>query len=189
MDKKTTGLSVKEYRRFGDTGILHAINEVELIDGKIVDKSKAGYEHHYVLKRLLSIFTKSLAGKSIISIKEPILLNSVSESCPDIKILRQKQDFYTTRGPKGKDVLLLIEIIDENVNQNKKIKLPLYAAIEVQEVWFISLTDERVEVYRSPKGQNYTQLLLYNRGDVLNPSHFPELDVDINAILPEKETA
>ncbi|MEM7182079.1 MAG: Uma2 family endonuclease [Spirochaetota bacterium] len=180
-------INVKEYRRLGDTGILHAINTVELIEGKIVDKSSPGYQKSLSLKAIVGLFTKQLADSCIVSIQEPLLLNSMSESSPDIKLLDYDNEFYANRNPKPKDVFLLIEICDSEIDREKKVKLPLYANVNIQELWIVNLLEERIEVYRSPSGKNYSQILLYKRGESIETLKFPGKSFAVDEILGPKD--
>jgi Uma2 family endonuclease len=185
MSGQSNTLTVKEYRRLGDTGILHAINTVELVQGSIVDKSSDGYRHTYSMKKLLGLFTKHCSQACIVSVQEPLLLNPITEVSPDIKLLRQREDFYSLKSPKGKDVLLLVEICEKDIDTDKKVKLPMYASLGIQEVWIVNLLDSRLEVFRVPQGSNYTQILLYKNEDTLRPLSFPNFEVKVSSIIEE----
>lgn len=176
-------INVKEYRRLGDTGILHAINTVELIEGKIVDKSSPGYRKSIALKSTVRLFSQNLAKSCIISIQEPLLLSTMSEATPDIKLLQYDADFYSQRNPRPKDVILVVEICDSQIDREKKVKLPLYAKVQIEELWIINLIDDRIEVYRQPTGKNYSQILLYKRGEKIETLKFPQTTFLVDDLL------
>lgn len=186
MAEKSNTLTVKEYRRLGDTGILHAMNTVELIQGRVIDKNEDGYKHSYTMKKLISFFTQNCANQSIISVQEPLLVNSISEFTPDIKILKSREDFYSSKGPKAKDVLLLVEVSEGDIETDKKVKLPFYAGIGIVEIWIVNIPEKRLEVYRQPSGNNYTQILLYRKNELVSPTLFPNVELNIKEIFEEE---
>lgn len=46
--------------------------------------------------------------------------------------------------------MLLIEVADSSLDLDRRVKMPLYAAAGIAEVWLIDLANDAVEVYRDP---------------------------------------
>jgi hypothetical protein len=61
--------------------------------------------------RLTRLWTSRVGNRAFVSVQNPVQFpREDSELQPDVMLLRPREDFYTTRHPKGDDVLLLIEV-------------------------------------------------------------------------------
>ncbi len=148
-------LTVDEYHKMGEAGILKPDDKVELINGEIITMSPINSKHASYVKRINALFTKLVGEDAIISIQDPVRLNKHSEPEPDIAILKFRADYYSKKHPTAEDVILLIEVSDSSVNVDRSFKLPLYAKSGIQEFWIINLKNNQIEVYKNPKGDTY----------------------------------
>ena len=148
-------LTVDEYHKMAEAGILKPDDKVELINGEIITTSPINSKHAGYVKRIIALFTKLVNDDTIISVRDPIRLNKHSEPEPDIAILKFRSDYYTETHPTPKDVILLIEVSDSSVNVDRSFKLPLYAKSGIQEFWIVNLKSNQIEVYKKPKGDAY----------------------------------
>ena len=57
--------------------------------------------------------------------------------------------------PDLADVYLLVEVSDSTLIKDRTIKLPLYAAHGIPELWIVNLVDQQIEVYTEPHGEEY----------------------------------
>ena len=64
-------------------------------------------------------------------------------------------------------IVLLIEVADTSLEKDRLVKLPLYAAAEIQEVWIINLPEQQVEIYTHPMNERFNQLTSYQRTDTI----------------------
>src|SRR2546425_600016 len=85
--------------------------------------------------------------------------------------------------PRAVDVLLIVEIADSSMADDRDVKLPLYARASIPEVWLVDLPADRIEVYRAPTAGTYTDTGSASRGDTLTPLHFPNLRISTGDIL------
>ncbi len=153
IDRHT--FTTDEYHRMAETGILTKDDRVELINGEIIAMSPINSPHASVVDRI-SNFLKEEIGKSVIvRVQSPLLLSDLSESEPDVMLLRPKDDFYASAHPQPKDVYLLIEVADTSVRIDREVKLPVYAAAGVPEVWIVNLADQQIEVHRTATENEY----------------------------------
>lgn len=76
-------------------------------------------------------------------------------------------------------MLLLIEVSDSSLEFDRKVKLPLYAAHGIPEVWVANLIEGQLEVYRCPHEQHYTKAQMPQRDENLSPLAFPELEISV----------
>ena len=105
------------------------------------------------------------------------------EDEPDISILRDRADFYAS-GPAGPaDVLLLVEVSDSSLAYDRGVKLPLYAAAGIPEVWILNLPDGWIERASEPSGARYLRHEILRRGGALSPLALPDVIIAVDALL------
>jgi Uma2 family endonuclease len=172
--------TVDEYHRMGECGILSEDNRLELINGNIVVREPIRAYHAGTVARLNRLWTSRLGDRAIVNLQNPVQFPTEdSELQPDVILLRPREDFYTTAHPQATDVLLLIEVADTTLRLDRRIKIPLYARVGVQEVWLVDLTAARLEVHRGPLGDRYGNVRVLGRGERVSPEAFPDLSVDV----------
>ena len=175
--------TAEQYQRMGETGILHEDEPVELIDGVIAEMSPIGFKHIAAVDRSNREFSQQVGARAIVRVQSPIRLSPRSEPEPDISILRDRADFYAG-GPAGPaDVLLLVEVSDSSLEYDRSVKLPLYAAAGIGEVWIMNLADDWIERSWEPSGAQYRQHEVLRRGAVLRPLAIPEVAIAIDRLL------
>ncbi len=176
-------ITVEQFHHMGEAGIFHEDDRVELIEGEIIDMPPLGTQHTSVVKRLNSIFSLQAGMKAIISVQDPIHLESDSEPQPDIALLRYREDFYRHAHPKPEDIILLVEVADTSLRYDKEVKLPLYARHGIPEVWIVDLEHQRLEIYRHPAGESYQEKLCPNRHETIAPEGLKECRVDLSNLF------
>lgn len=144
-------LSVADYYRMAEAGILGEDDRCELIEGEIIDMAPIGSRHASTVKRLLRHFERTVGNSAIVSIQDPIRLDARNEPQPDLALLRHRDDFYQQAHPTPGDVLLIVEVADASLRYDREVKLPLYARFGIPEVWIVDLQSSRVEIFRGPK--------------------------------------
>ena len=95
----------------------------------------------------------------------------------DIALLRPKASGYGDALPGAADVLLLIEIADTTVEYDRTIKLQLYAAYDIPEVWLFDLRCGVVEVNLEPTAKGYRRRLERKNTEILSPSLLSAVNV------------
>lgn len=176
-------LTVAEYYRMAEAGILKRDDRVELIDGEIIDMPPIGIDHAYGVNRLTAIFVRKVGEKAIVSGQNPIHLNLHSEPQPDIALLRYRDDFYRHTRPGPEDVLLLVEVADSSLRYDREVKVPLYARHGIPEVWIVDVEQQRLEVYRRPVEGRYLEKLSPKRGNMINPEALPECGLELGDLF------
>ena len=150
-------LTVADYHRMGEAGILREDAHVELIDGEIIDMAPIGSLHAGTVSYLARLLMRAVGDQAVVSIQNPVMLDEHSEPEPDIALLRPRTDFYKTRHPHPSDVLLVIEVADSSLRYDREFKLPLYARHGITEVWIVDLALNVVDVYRRPEANHYQE--------------------------------
>lgn len=174
--------TVDDYYKMAETGILAETDRVELIAGEVVEMSPIGSRHAAGVNRLTR-WLGALGERVVLSVQNPVRLDDFSEPEPDIAVLRPRDDFYAADHPRPSDVLMLAEVSDSSLVFDRQVKLPLYAAHGIPEVWVVSLVEDLVEVYRKPLGNGYAEVRKLRRGERLAPEAFPDLETRVENLL------
>lgn len=175
--------TVDEYYRMVDAGILGEDDRVELIEGEIIKMSPIGSPHSGCVNRLNRLFSDRLGRRAVLSVQNPVRLSERTEPQPDIALLIPRADFYSQRHPQSEEVLLLIEAADTTIEYDKEMKIPLYAAAGIIEVWIVSLTEELIEVYRQPLANAYAEIRQFRRGENVSPLSFSDVLLSVDEVL------
>lgn len=176
-------LSVADYYRMAEAGVLAPDARVELIDGEIIDMAPIGTRHGSAVKRLLALLTSALGSRVIVAVQDPLRLSDLSEPEPDLMLLKPRADFYADAHPSAADVLLLIEVADTSARYDREIKLPLYARHGVPEVWIVDLQARLLCLYREPAGDAYTQASTTASPGLTPIAALPGVEIDLAQIL------
>jgi Uma2 family endonuclease len=177
-------LDVDAYHRMADAGILGTHDRVELIDGELIDMAPIGQSHASMVSRLTRAFVLAGDRISIVWPQNPIRLDRYSEPQPDLAILRYRADFYETgERPGPADVLLLIEVADNSLAFDRRVKLPLYARAGIAEFWIVDVQRRILKVHRKPTGDGYAETITHRSGDRLALALAPEIVVALDLAL------
>lgn len=175
--------SVDEYYRMAQAGILTEDDQVELIEGEVIQMSPIGSRHAACVKQLTAILYGLFGQKLIISVQDPIFLDEFNEPQPDVALLRKREDFYAESHPTAADVLVVIEVADTSVEYDRKRKLPLYARAGIAEIWLVNLPEERFELYTQPRDGEYQSVTVLRRGEVIDSQTVAGLSINVGDVL------
>ena len=92
-------LDVVEYHRMGAAGILHEDDRVELIEGELIAMAPIGERHAGTSMTLTTRLVRAVGDDAIVSVGNPVRLDSYNEPQPDFALLRPRPGGYTGRHP------------------------------------------------------------------------------------------
>ncbi|MGO9234762.1 MAG: Uma2 family endonuclease [Methylocella sp.] len=173
---------VDAYYKLAEAGILPNPHRVELIDGEIIDLNSIGSPRAAITTRLTRQFIRAVGDLAIISVQNPLRLDSYNEPEPDLLVLRPRADDYQANHPGAANVLLLIEVSETSLAYDRGRKLALYAKFGVAEVWIVDLAGAALEIYRQPKEGAYSLTERRTSGS-LTPDLVPSVAIDVAALL------
>jgi len=176
-------LNVGEYYRMAEAGILAPNARVELINGEIIDMAPIGSKHAACVKRLGRLLNLRLDDTAIVSVQDPLQLSEFSQPEPDLALLKPRDDFYSGAHPGPEDTLLVIEVAASSLEYDRDVKLPLYAAHVIPEVWLIDLEGKQLSIYREPFDNTYLQIETPASLDALTPLRLPRLALDLSKLF------
>ena len=175
--------TVDEYYRMADAGIFTEDDRVELIEGEIIQMSPIGHRHMVCVNRATDLFISALKGKAVVSVHNPLRLNQYNEPQPDIVVFKWRADYYASKPYTPEDTLFVLEVSDTTLRYDTKIKLPIYAANGISELWIENLKEDVLLVCRHPANKTYRTQLTLRRGDSISPLTFSDTSFTVEDLL------
>jgi len=172
-----------EYHRMIETGILTEDDQVELINGEIIEMAPIGPRHAACVKRLAELLGIKVRKLAMVGVQDPIELSEHSEPQPDISLLKRRADFYAQGHPTPADVLIAIEVADTTLENDRGVKLPSYARAGIPEAWLVDLVNDRLEIHSSPTSGIYQEVRIVLRGHKVISQTIPQLKLKADDIL------
>jgi Uma2 family endonuclease len=173
-----------DYFQMVAAGILTEDDRVELLGGQIVEMSPSNPPHAGTVDRCIRVFSRAVGDRALIRNQNPLDLEPYDAPEPDVALVRPRADEYTTSHPTAAAVLLVVEVSDSTLTTDRLVKRPLYAAAGLPEVWILNLQDDRLEVGREPRGDQYAAVRVYGPRERVAPLAFPELLIAVTDLLP-----
>jgi Uma2 family endonuclease len=176
-------LTVADYYRMAEVGVLGPQARVELIDGEVIDMAPIGSRHHAAVLRLSRQLQFAVGDHALVSVQGPLSLGEFSQPEPDLMLLQARADFYAAAHPVATDVLLLIEVADTSARYDREIKLPLYARHGVTEVWIVDLHERCVRFFRQPAEGRYLDATSTETPGRVTVPCLPGVTLDLAGVL------
>lgn len=176
-------ITVEEYHRMAQVGLLAPDARVELIEGEIFDMPPIGTDHNGVVNLLNHLFMHAVGDRAIVQIQGPIRLGSYSEPQPDVAVLKPRPDFYRTSHAQAADVLLVVEVSDATFRHDRDTKVPLYARHEIPETWIVDLAHGQLHVFRAPRRGEYSKSWATGEPGAPALALLPEVAVDLSRLF------
>lgn len=176
-------ISVEEYDQMIAHGILTDEDQVELLNGVIIEKMTKGPKHASVNGRANRLFNRLFGEMGIIRVQDPIWLSDISEPEPDIVLAKPDDDFYADHHPSPDEVLLIVEISDTSLGRDRFAKGAAYAEAGIQQYLVLNLIDETVEDYRSPGTDGYGSKQTFHRGERFSLVAFSDVAIEVDDLF------
>ena len=176
-------LTVEDFHRMGETGILRPDARVELIEGEIIDMAPIGSPHAGTVARLARVFIQAAGSSAVVWVQNPIVLGEYSEPEPDLTLLRPRDDFYCQALPGPGDALLVVEVSQSSLRFDREVKLPLYARARIPETWIVDLEHAVLIICRSPSDDGYRDVRSQGSPGKLAPGLLPDCLIDLTGIF------
>jgi len=174
----------EHYWRLVDEGVIGPDDRVELLEGVIVSMSPQNPPHAFVIAALTQWLSAAVAADASVRVQLPLDLSELSTPEPDLAVVAGRARDYVAVHPTS--ALLVVEVADGTVLQDRMTKGPMYAAAGIAEYWLVNLRDHCVEVYRRPNREQrgYTEAQVLRAGDRLEVATLPGLAIPVAEILP-----
>jgi Uma2 family endonuclease len=113
VQERQRRISVDEYHRMIETGILGEDEKVQLIDGMLVSMTPQGRPHAFVIQELNRLLVRALGDEFKVLTQLPLTLGDASEPEPDLAVVRTQDAQSRTEHPTT--ALLVIEVAGESL--------------------------------------------------------------------------
>jgi len=175
--------TVEDYHRMITTGILTPEDQVELLEGQIVEMVPQEPPHAATTDEGADYLRELFREQAKVRSQLPITLAPDSEPEPDIAIVRIDPNRYRDRHPESEDIFLVIEISDTTLSRDRNRKAKIYAQAKINEYWIVNLNQRQVIVYRHPEDGLYQVKQTLGVADSVTPLVFPDLQVQLTHLL------
>ena len=172
-------ITVHDYHRMAEIGVLAPDARVELIEGEIIDMAPIGNDHQSVVDQLNRMLVRAVGDDAIVRVQGSIRLSQWSEPEPDVVLLAPRADFYRGEFALGTDTLLVIEVSDTTLRYDRDIKVPLYARHGVPEVWIVDVQNDALLVYGDLRDGKYERHVAMERPANTGVARLPGVTLDL----------
>ncbi|MHB1559022.1 MAG: Uma2 family endonuclease [Isosphaeraceae bacterium] len=160
-------LTVDQYERMGELGILTEDDRVELIDGYLMIKMGKNPSHVWSVDSIEQLFRALLGTAWCVRRESPVRIPDLNEPEPDLVVARGTRPTYRTRHPEPRDIGLIAEVSDTTYDRDRGKKWDANAKGGIPVYWIINLAKRRIEVDTDPGPAGYGSRQDYHAGEVV----------------------
>lgn len=158
-------------------GIIDGDQHVELLEGQLVVMT-INPPHAAAVSLLDRQFQRAFGDHAQVVIQGPLRLSDdlddVNLPQPDVMLVADPERVYPDH-PRPADVYLLVEVSDTTLAKDRGVKLPLYAAHRIPEVWIVNLVDRQIEIYTDPQEEEFLTRTTEPLTGSIAPRRFPSV--------------
>ncbi|MBI3932799.1 MAG: Uma2 family endonuclease [Acidobacteria bacterium] len=177
-------LTVDEYHRMTEAGILNEDDHVEMVEGLLVAMTPQGRSHAVIIQRLTALLVRALPETYGVLPQLPLTLGGHSEPEPDMAVVDAREAEATGHHPHT--ALLVVEIAGDSLRYDRTIKAALYAEAGIPEYWIFDVEARRVEVRRDPdvEARRYRTLVTLGPEDTLVCGSLAGVSIPLATLIP-----
>ncbi len=167
----STGLvTAEQYLELVETGVIPRERRVERWDGRIVELMAKTLPHVAVHNALSRAIDRRLPRGMFVGNENPVRLDPTHLPLPDLVVVRGRPlDFYDTRYPDGRDVLLVVEVADTSLGADLGVRLRRYAATNHLAAYVVvDIPHRRLLVHEGPGLAGYERCTAVGPGEALH---------------------
>ena len=181
-----TRYTVERYFTLVEEGVLEPEDRVELLEGVVVSMSPRNPRHDTVIALVAEALAVAVSQRAAIRVQSSVIIGRYSAPEPDVAVVSGKTRDYMTAHPST--ALLIVEVADSTLPQDRLTKSRLYAAAGVPEYWIVNLRDGCVEVWREPDvaARSYASLTTARTGERIELVALPGASVAVADLLPDR---
>ncbi|MEM0984972.1 MAG: Uma2 family endonuclease [Pseudomonadota bacterium] len=171
-----------------EQGLIDPDDRWELIRGEWFDMPSESFEHMDVRTVLHMIFSAALKWPTEyrVSSEGSFFLSHDTELRPDLAIYRAD---VGTNEMSGTDLFLVAEVMKTSQRRDKTLKAPIYAEVNVPELWLIDLDANTITVMRDPSNGKYRSETTVNSDHLLSALNFPEISISLDMLRGQSDGA
>jgi Uma2 family endonuclease len=178
--------TLDQYERMVEAGAFDGrfSQHVEFIRGEIREMNPIGSFHAQVLNDLTD-WSYEVTPRNEIAIRVQTSLRiPTCNSEPEPDLLWVRRQNYSRKHPEPDHVLLLVEVAESSLLEDRGEKQVLYAEAGIPDYWIVNLVDLVVEVYRQPNGSTYLSGEVFAIGESVSPLALPNAALAVDYLFP-----
>jgi len=174
----------ERYWQLVEDGVIGPDDRVELLDGVIVAMSPQNPSHAFATAALTRWLGAAVGSHAYLRVQLPLDVSTASIPEPDLAVIAGRIEDAAAAHPTT--ALLVVEVAESSVAQDRLTKGPMYAAAGIQEYWLVNLRERCVEVHRRPvrADRRYAETRVAHAEEVLDVAALPGSSIRVNDILP-----
>jgi Uma2 family endonuclease len=141
-------VSLEDYHRMIEVGILDEDDHVELIEGVIVEMSPQSPKHAKAIRRLCDPAFARVPAEHVVQCQLPLTLGGHSEPEPDVSVVRRADADSDRSHPTT--AALVVEVAGDSLRKDRMAKAALYAGAGIPEYVIANVEESSLEVHRDP---------------------------------------
>src|SRR5262245_28356770 len=145
-----------------------------------------GFEHGFGVSNLTTLLVRLVNNKAIVWTQSPVRVGANSTPEPDVVLLRPRANLSAKSPPTASDVILMIEVADNSVSYDRKVKGQLYAEAGRSEYWIVNLPKNIIEVYSEPSDGAYKHVRKARRGESLSLPEPLKGEIKVSDVLVDE---
>jgi Uma2 family endonuclease len=162
-------LTLEQYERMVDEGILGEHDRVHLINGVLVAKMTQNDPHCTADDLCGEALRRVIPAGWYIRAAKPIRIpgragRRDSKPEPDRCVVRGTIRDYEERSPGPADVGLIVEIADASLADERKLAIEVYGPARIPVYWIVDLLHRQVEVHTAPGPRGYRSTEVFKEG-------------------------
>jgi Uma2 family endonuclease len=181
-----TRIPASQYLHLVEVGVLEEDDRVELLEGVIVAMAPPNPAHDAGTMRATYALMRVVGERATVRTQCSFVAGHWSVPEPDIAVVPGRVDDYLEAHPTM--AILLVEIADSSLKQDRLSKSRIYAAAGIPEYWIVNLRESVVEVMRDPDPATalYRDVRTVRSGDELELVALPSARLAVADLLPNR---
>ena len=178
-----------EYERLTELGVFKPGERLELLDGMLVVREPQATPHATAVRLTLAALRAAFGTGWLVDTQMPLALDDVSEPEPDVFVVPGDARAYRQMHPSHP--VLLVEVADTSLAEDRTLKAALYARAAIADYWIVNLVDRALEVYRepvpsetAPYGWRYASVVILRPPDSVSLLAAPHARIAVASLLP-----
>lgn len=160
--------TVEEFTRASNLGLFRPDERLELIQGEIYEKMPPNPPHASLTDSIAeSLRPTATIAHACVRVEKPLVLSNIGQPEPDIAVVRGVLRDYLRQHPTASDALLVIEVSDSTLEQDRTTKRDDYAAAGIPEYWIVNINQRQIEVFRDPQDGRWQETFTVAETDTL----------------------
>lgn len=175
-------ITAERYFAFAESGLLEPEDRVELLEGVVVAVTPPNPPHEVVTNILAELLRDAIGGRAAVRMQSSLLAGPLSVPEPDIAVVAGRHLDYRHEHPRT--ALLVVEVADSSLPQDRLSKSRIYAATAIPEYWIVNLRAMEIEVRRDPDppARCYRSVATMRTGR-LELAALPGVAIDVEQLL------